>query len=249
MTIYEPRTLLPRGPSFEAAVLAHFRGVLVDCCTRWVLDPSVDLAGLHVTFTVLTTTQLTRARDEIERLAHRFIPRQLPGARVTVRFYINDRLASPGYRVEPVPAPSVAAGTPTEHLPPDGGPTEPAYFPSPRRLRLTLRYGVLQWAGPLTRADQWVPVGRGLAFTTRYAPIDLRDFGESLPRGALLQIRHWADQVRIRRTTNRPEYVVRLDGRQLPPNAQTAVDHTGIIEYLMINSRSAGISYELTWEE
>src|SRR4051812_19089398 len=92
------------GDDFEASVFQHLRDVLTEYWLKATLDPTFRSNGLRVQVVVRTAIQLVRTRRAMVDLANRILGRQLPGCRVTVLFYVEPRLAEPGYVVEIKPA-------------------------------------------------------------------------------------------------------------------------------------------------
>src|SRR6185503_14746500 len=90
-------------------------------------------------------------------------------------------------------------------------------------LVLALSYGAWRWTYPLVAADVWIPLGRGLVANGRLATIRLPDFLVAVPRGALLVLRARPGGPELRRSPERAEYTVTVDGHRLRPNSTVPV--------------------------
>ena len=83
-------------------------------------------------------------------------------------------------------------------------------------LRLTLLYAAdLRLEYRLRSIDTWLGLGRLLPSAGKYVPVEVPRGVAAVPRGQLLMIRYHAGVVQVRRTPERPEYSVVVDGRRL----------------------------------
>lgn len=119
--------------------------------------------------------------------------------------------------------------------------------PAARAVALTLAFGDWRWRYLLPDADQWLPFGRGLGPATG-TTVRIPDFAAVVPRGRLLLIRHHAGTTRLHRCNERRDYLVRVDGRALPPGHSLPFAAAGRITYGLSAARSGAGSGEVTYK-
>ncbi|WP_433077036.1 hypothetical protein ACQP1P_33450 [Dactylosporangium sp. CA-052675] len=194
-------------------------------------------AGTLLIRAVVVTMRPPAEPGLLQKLAGRIVREHLPGARVRVHIDRQDNVAAPGYRITlhpPLPGPGTGP-TGTATMPESSGPDTVPYRPEPAPVvttaaALTLVYGDWRWRYLLPETDQWLPFGRGLGVTTG-AIVRIPDFVAVVPRGRLLLIRHHAGVTRLHRCNERRDYLVRVDGRALPPGHSLPVGASGRITY------------------
>ncbi len=109
-------------------------------------------------------------------------------------------------------------------------------------LRLTLLYAAdLRLEYRRRSIDTWLGLGRLLPSAGKYVPVEVPRGVAAVPRGQLLMIRYHAGVVQVRRTAERPEYSVVVDGRQLMPHQRVTCGESGTIEYDRAGQEAASI--------
>jgi hypothetical protein len=113
---------------------------------------------------------------------------------------------------------------------------------------LTLTYGAWRGSYPLLSSHVWIPIGRGLVEGGRRSSVRLPDYMKAVPRGTLIELCHYAGDVRLRRSNNRKEYLVRVDGRPLSSGHPVTAAAAGSIAYGSGSDASTELDYALTPE-
>jgi hypothetical protein len=227
---------------FEAVVFDRARRAIATHCDNAVAARAGG--GLaeypRVILTITSIRQVLLIDAALRQFAIHALGENLAGEFESVEYVIDPELPSPGFIITIVPDLSAGAGTRPSlgHPPiaPTQGPT----------ILFALRYGTER---PLTyrlRADeQWLALGRNLPDNASGAPIRLPELFRAIPRGGLLCLRFWAGAVELLRTQERDEYMVTVDGAQLPADQAVVCQPEGVIEY---RRRSIGAYSILTYQ-
>jgi hypothetical protein len=221
---------------FEAQMVGAFRAELFDYCARAAAGPRAGRPR-RVLVTVVAAPGLEETRAQIRTVARLTTEQELPEAHVEVVFALDTTLPPHGYRFEmapPLPSPTTVPGGPraVPRRPPE------QLGAAAGEVALVVGYGDrLQWTYPLFSTDAWIPLGR--LVTHRPGPVlPMPAYLTAVPRGPLLMVRYWRDTVALRRTRERPEYAVVVDGQRLWPWRAVAVLPAGSIHYLRDGPRT-----------
>jgi hypothetical protein len=260
------------GPQFETLVLKAFRDAFLEYCGQAVTDQRVDPERLRVRITVLTATaQHETLSQEIRAFVERTFHRDMPGTRLeSLTFSLDPGIGEPGYRIEIQPAlpgyttdpgsqrhpplrPVATPGMRTTPKPPalatTPTPTSDDVVESSSTSLLLIFDTRLTWDFPLFAADAWLPLGRGLPEHLPSRALRIADHLTAIPRGALLELRYQRGDVHLRRTYERPDCAVFVDGLRLHPGDSCLLDADGTVDFVFSNTLRSMLTYQLTQKD
>jgi hypothetical protein len=229
-------TPAPKGaPAYERLLFERAAAEIAGYCADARNELSADeRRALRVVIHLYTDRDLGDVKRRIREHAAQAFAVELDGARLEALHHdIDPALGGTGFdvlipRAFAAPDTDPAAAAPD----PDGAPT----------LRLTLLYALdLKLEYRLRSLDAWLGLGRMLPRAGAYVPVELPVGVSAVPRGQLLLIRYHADLVQLRRTLDRPEYTVVVDGRPLEPRRQVVCGDHGTIEYHLAGGRQPSV--------
>jgi hypothetical protein len=253
------------GPQFEALLVKAFRDALLEYCVRAVHDPRVDQNRLRIRITVVTATaQRDTLAEEIRGFANRTLARDLPGSRLeSVTFPLDPRVGEPGYRldIQPVlPGYTTDPGSRKHPLVRPAAPPGPGTAPEPwaaptspsgdrvesSSTTLLLTFDTkLTSDFPLFASDSWLPLGRDLPERLPGRALRIADHLTAVPRGALLEVRYRRGDVHVRRTYQRHDCAVFLDGLRLHPGDPVLLETDGTIDFVFTSTQRSMLTYQL----
>jgi hypothetical protein len=255
------------GPQFEALVLKAFRDALLEYCGRAVLDPRVDPQGLRIRITVVTASpQKGTLPQEVRAFAERTLRRDLPGTRLeAVTFPLDPAISEPGYRFDiqpPLPGYTTDPGS-RLHAPMRPGPvrnTTPESWAAATEqsagavesagTALILTFDVkLRFRFPLYTSQTWLPLGRDLPENLNSPALRIPNHVTVVPRGAIVEVRYRRDDVHLRRTHNRRDCVVFVDGLRLVPDDPILLEPAGEIIFVFGTALRSVLAYQLQRKE
>jgi hypothetical protein len=118
-----------------------------------------------------------------------------------------------------------------------------------RVLDLTFQHGQLTFPFRLVEREDWVPFGRNVPAAGGRQPLRLPDAADSFPNGALVDVRFWNGRCDLRRTPERDDYVVYVNGRHLRPGDECRdVPRTGTVLFRARHGTVAPLGYSLALE-
>jgi hypothetical protein len=254
------------GPAFEAVVYQELQKELLDYCERARRDPRVDPARMRVRVLVVTGSPLGRCQEQLRALAEQIVEGELRRAVLEpVAFALERGIGAPGYwfGIEPqLPGDVTDPGggrhpwVRSDPWVPTGRDATAPWSPAAagRDRRHPARAGTflvvtfdrkVAYGYPLDPADEWIQIGRQVASGPGRPAIRLPDFLTVVPRGALLELRYQLDRLELRRSRERAEYDVWVDGARLPPGQVTDIGPAAGIRYALGSRLESVLGFEL----
>jgi hypothetical protein len=241
------------GQEFEMLVYQQFQQELTEYCRRARRPGRVDPAGLKIRILVVTGSPLEQSQPELRAKAEQIVEGELPHATLEpVAFALERGIGAPGFwfsieprlpddttdpsrgrqpHARPGPQTSLGPDEPTGEWSLSEGDAEES-IPARPAAYLQLIYDTeLTHRYPLYVTDDWIRVGRAIPSSPQRPAIRLPGFLRAVPRGALLELRYRLTGLALRRTGERPEYDVSVDGRLLRPGQGTGIGAQAKVRY------------------
>ena len=226
--------------AYATTVYDGFRQELknyVEAVVRW--RPRERFSELRVRIWVVTAQTLELDHAALFAHADLLLRQDLPGAVLDQVFYSIDLGTSPpdySITIDPEPAVDTAALEDLDLPVPDGW------------LVLALSYDDYRAAFHLAPSRMWVPFGRGVSVKPGRMPVRLSDRVRAVPRGPLLLLRRKGEALQVRRSAERREYGVFLDGDFLEEGAVLEAAAAGTIAYAGNQGQTTHLRYRLLQE-
>jgi hypothetical protein len=228
----------------ERAVREAFRTAVERYCNL-ANASGLTTRGLRVAVEVTTEEMLTANTVKwINQAANDHVFQMLPGAIVgSITFPVVPGLPDPGhhfvFRPRALPEQPVTKPIRQHVTPPP--PPEPVAV-------LTIRDSPdFDWRCRIGSTPGWLAVGRWTEPRLNPSVIQLPTYATSLPRGGLLLVRNRSGRFTFGRSTQRPQYEIRVDGVSVHPGGSVEAHSEGLIEYVHDHS-STLLTYRVEWE-
>jgi len=214
-------------PDYETTVLTVFSHQLQAYCAAANRDRRAR-PPIVLVISVVTAAHLDGLRERLAEFAGRILSRELPAARLDGLYFAVDPAMT---------EPQCHIGIDDRMPVPPAGRADSVHYP-PRLL--TLAFGPAhRFVFPLVVGPAWLAVRRGRPAADLRYEISLPEHFIAVPAGTLLQLRYEPGRVDLRRTDERTEYTVAVDGVALAPWQSVELGGGGSITYANGSGRSA----------